>query len=372
MTAAIAVYISTTLLKTSEFQELIAHGDRAIQDYDASLAIEHYSGALALNGQSMVAYLKRGAAYKIRGDLNAALRDTTIAVQLDPTATQPHEQLGDVTLELQKFDEADRHYTRYLNIDQENPFLLYKLGLARERSGNVATAIPVIRKALEIKPDFYQARYLLGLCLVEQARFSEASHILRTVTTEQPGFLPAREALANIYFSLGNSRLELQEHDALVALDQKNPNRHIGRARAYARADQLDFGLLTLQRALEANPDSPILIETLAEFYVRFAEIRDDHTALSDALISFNMIDLSTASSRALAYFGKTLLLAGDSTTARHILGLAISRSPVEPEAFLILSLVEEELLNWSEARKSRQKYEILTNSIIASPANNN
>tara|TARA_Y100000588_G_scaffold352223_1_gene404701 strand:- start:3306 stop:4457 length:1152 start_codon:yes stop_codon:yes gene_type:complete len=372
LTAAIAVYISTTLLKTSEFQELIAHGDRAIQDYDASLAIEHYSGALALNGQSMVAYLKRGAAYKIRGDLNAALRDTTIAVQLDPTATQPHEQLGDVTLELQKFDEADRHYTRYLNIDQENPFLLYKLGLARERSGNVATAIPVIRKALEIKPDFYQARYLLGLCLVEQARFSEASHILRTVTTEQPGFLPAREALANIYFSLGNSRLELQEHDALVALDQKNPNRHIGRARAYARADQLDFGLLTLQRALEANPDSPILIETLAEFYVRFAEIRDDHTALSDALISFNMIDLSTASSRALAYFGKTLLLAGDSTTARHILGLAISRSPVEPEAFLILSLVEEELLNWSEARKSRQKYEILTNSIIASPANNN
>ena len=151
------MYISISLLETSEFQELISHGDKAIQENKISLAIEHFSGALALNGQSMVAYLKRGAAYKVGGDLNAALRDTTIAVQLDQTAPQPHEQLGDITLELGNFDEADRHYSRYLNLDQENPFLLYKLGLARERSGIVATALPVIRKALKIKPDFFQA-----------------------------------------------------------------------------------------------------------------------------------------------------------------------------------------------------------------------
>ena len=372
LTVAVAVYISTNLLKTSDFQELISHGDKAVQENEISLAIEHFSGALALNGQSMVAYRKRGAAYKVGGDLNAALRDTTIAVQLDQTAPQPHEQLGDITLELEHFDEADRHYSRYLNLDQENPFLLYKLGLARERAGNVAPAIPVIRKALKIKPDFYQARYLLGLCLVEQARFIEAREVLLAVIAEQPGFLQARDALVNVYFSLGEGHLELQEHDALVALDLKNPVRHIARARAYARSEQLDFGLLTLQRALAANPDSPILIETLAEFYVRFADIRNDQTALSDALRSFNLVDLSVASSRTLAYFGKALLLAGDSTTARHILGLAISRTPVEPEAFLILSLVEEELLNWSEARKSREKYQILTDSLTASRATNN
>ena len=372
LTSAIAIYISTNLLKTSEFQELISRGDRAVQNDNVSLAIEHFSGALALNGQSMVAYLKRGEAYKIGGDLNAALRDTTIAVQLEQTATQPHEQLGDIALELQEFDEADRHYSRYLELDQENPFLLYKLGVARERSGSVSTAIPVIRRALEIKPDFYQARYLLGLCLAEQARFTEARDVLRAVSADQPGFLQARDALINVYFSLGDNRLELQEHDALVALDQGNPRRHVARARAYARSEQLEFGLLTLQRALEASPDSPILIETLAEFYVRFADIRNDQTALSDALKSFNLLDLSVASSRALAYFGKTLLLAGDSTTARYMLELAISRSPVEPEAFLILSLVHEELLDWSEARKSRQKYKILTDSLVASRTTNN
>ena len=81
LTVAVAVYISTNLLKTSDFQELISHGDKAVQENEISLAIEHFSGALALNGQSMVAYLKRGAADKGGGDLNAALRDTTIAVQ---------------------------------------------------------------------------------------------------------------------------------------------------------------------------------------------------------------------------------------------------------------------------------------------------
>ena len=369
---AITAYISTSLLRNTEFQELISQGDRALKNEDASLAIEHYSGALALNSQSMVAYLKRGAAYKIRGELLAALRDTTIAVQLDQTAPQPYEQLGDIAGELERYEESDRHYSRYLDLDQENPYLLYKLGLVRERSRNVAMAIPVIRKALKIKPQFYQAKYLLGLCLIEQERFSDARDVLREVTAEQPGFLPARNALVNIYFFLGDSQLELQEHDALVALDQRNPTRHVARARAYARSDQLDFGLLTLQRAVETNPESPILIEALAEFYVKFADTRNDRAALSDALRTFNLIDLSTASSRALAYFGKALFHVGDSTTARYILGLAISRYPVEPEAFLILSLLEEELLNWTEARNFRQNYQILIGSPSASPANDN
>ena len=46
----------------------------------------------------MLAHLRRGETYQRRGDLEAAARDFRTAAALDPTATRPLEELGDVAL----------------------------------------------------------------------------------------------------------------------------------------------------------------------------------------------------------------------------------------------------------------------------------
>src|SRR5687768_17299818 len=85
-----------TARQDREFQRLIATGDAALAQDETYGAIEAFSGALALRSDSMLAYLKRGDAYRRRGELNAALRDLRDAAALDPAAPRPVELLGDV------------------------------------------------------------------------------------------------------------------------------------------------------------------------------------------------------------------------------------------------------------------------------------
>ena len=93
----LAVIVYLGLAREQNFQALVTSGDQAFNRKQTSLAIESYSGALALNPKSMVAYLKRGETYLEHGDLSAAFRDLSIAIELNPDETRTHERQGDVT-----------------------------------------------------------------------------------------------------------------------------------------------------------------------------------------------------------------------------------------------------------------------------------
>ena len=70
----------TAIRQDREFQRLIAAGDAALAQDQTFVAIEAFSGALALKRDSMLAYLKRGDTYRRRGELAAALRDLRAGV----------------------------------------------------------------------------------------------------------------------------------------------------------------------------------------------------------------------------------------------------------------------------------------------------
>src|SRR2546425_6691523 len=104
-----------------EFQRLIALGDASLAREQTYVAIEAFSGALALRPESMVAHLKRGDTYRRRGELSAALRDLRDASALDPSATRPLELLGDVNVTLGRYQRATEHYRRFFTPRDPRP-----------------------------------------------------------------------------------------------------------------------------------------------------------------------------------------------------------------------------------------------------------
>ena len=118
-----------------EFQRLIAAGDAALVQDQTFVAIEAFSGALALKPDSMLAHLKRGDTYRRRGELTAALRDLRQAASLDPGAPQPVELLGDVNVAMGRYERAIEDYRRFTTLDDRAPRVLYKLALAYYRNG---------------------------------------------------------------------------------------------------------------------------------------------------------------------------------------------------------------------------------------------
>jgi tetratricopeptide (TPR) repeat protein len=359
----------TGVAREREYRRLIATGDQTLATDELFRAIEAYSGAIALKRASMAGYLKRGEAYRLRGELPEALRDLSTASHLDPAATRPLEQLGDVAYALEHYENAAQYYTRYVQLDDQNPRVLYKLAVASERNGRIARAIRALRQAISIDPSFAEAHYLLGIYLREQDRHEESRAALADAVALSPGFLEAREALADIHRALGETRQELQQLDALAALDQDRPERHVTRALAYARYGQTELAVLALGRAAEYHPDQPQVYAALGRVWLDIALARNDRISLSKAVEALQSVPASTASSETLTLLAQALESDGDGDGARRTLRQAIERFPVDPAAFLRLARLEERDSNWDEARRLRASYATLAGASPPTPA---
>ena len=355
------VFVYTGVTREREYRRLAATGDEALAADQTVLAIEAFSGAIALKSDSMLAYLKRGETYRRRNDLVSALRDLRTAARLDPVAARPLEQLGDVNYALSDYARAAERYDAYVQLDDRSSTVFYKLALARYRMGLVAAAIPPLRQALGVDDQFAEAYYLLGLCLREQQQLGGALEALHVAVDLAPGLIPAREALVDLHASLGQINREIEQLEALAALDAGRPDRNIELGLAYARAGQTELAVLTLGRTAEQHPDPPRVYAALGQVWLNIAEERGDRVALGKALEALQSLVGTTATSEALTLHARALLLAGDYGLARRVLLQATDRFPVDPSAYRLLADLAETEGDFATARDAFTKYQLLS-----------
>jgi tetratricopeptide (TPR) repeat protein len=359
--AAAGVFAWATAARDREYRRLLAAGDAALGSDQSFLAIEAFSGAIALKHDSMVAHLRRGETYRRLGDLHAALRDLRTAAVLDPTATRPLERLGDVLLAQRRFASAADRYTAYIRIDDRSPRVLYKLGLARFEAGDAPAATLSLRQAVHLDDQFAEAFYLLGLSLRAQRHTNEAVWALQRAVRAAPGFVPPREALAALYRDLRRPGDRIDQLEALVALEPDRVDRQIALALAHAEAGRADLALLTLSRAAERSPNEMALYSALGSIWLQQAETRDDHAALGKALEATHTILLhGSPRSEDLLLRGRALLLAGQTASAYRALREATQRLPVSPAAYERLAAVAMRLGRLAEAREALARYSVL------------
>jgi tetratricopeptide (TPR) repeat protein len=328
-----------------EYQHLIAVGDAALADDQTYGAIEAFSGALALNPDSMLAYLKRGDTYRRRGEFAAALRDLQDAAVLDPAAPQPVELLGDVNAATGQYAEAAEHYEAFVALDDRSPRVLYKLALAYYRNGDVERALDPLQDAIEQDQDFTEALYLLGMCLRESGQDAEALETLARAVEINPAFVAAREEMIAIFDRGGSRQGALEQREALAALEPTRAERLIDLGLTYARGGSTDAAVLTLGRAAERFPDEPTIYAALGRVWLEAAGPQDDRVALNKAIEALQVHATSAgASGETLMLYGKAMLRSGNAPVAERSLLQAAEQTPVDRAVFLDLAEAAEQL----------------------------
>ncbi len=250
----------------------------------------------------MLAYLKRGEAHQRRGDtpemLAAALRDLRTAAELDPGATRTLEKLGDVNVQLRRFANAAENYESYLRLDDHSAEIFYKLALASRGDGRLTRAISALQHAVKINPNFHEAHYVLGLCLKDREQLAEARAAFVRAITISPAFIPAREELADIYRLQDHSREEIEQLDALSALDPAKAERLIAVGLAHLRAGNRELAVVTLRRAAELFPETPGVYAALGQVWLEAAEDRGDPIDLRKAIEALEPIATQTTATQ--------------------------------------------------------------------------
>lgn len=345
-------------------RELIQRGDAALASGDLSTAIEAFSGAIALRGDSMIGYLKRGDAYRRRDELEAAVRDLKQAADLDPSATRPRELLGDANYARQRFSSAAGHYASYVALDDSSPRILYKLALAHHRAGHQSRAIQALGRAVALDDSFAEAYYLLGLCQREAQASTHALASLHRAIRLAPALLPARDELADLYRDLGRSQEWLEQLEALRALDP-SPARDVTLGLAYAKVGQAERAVLTLRHAAERHPTYRQTYVALGRVWLDTAQTRSDRVELGKAIEALQNAVSVESNSEAFMLFGRALFLASDYEAAEKMLQQATQRLPVDLQAFYYLAEASERRGHHEPARRALLDYVALAGETL-------
>lgn len=342
---AALIYGSVVSQRDAEYRSLIERGDAALAKEDSFGAIEAFTLAQDLKAESMAAYLKRGEAFRRRGEFTAAERDLKRATDLDPMAPLAHELLGDVyygmavgTREFSsaRFVQALSEYRASARLDDASPRVEYKVGLASYHAGQLTNAIGALRRAIHLDSRFVEAHYMLGVCLRASQQPAAAIRALEKAVDLNAAFVPAREELADFYTRLGRVDEGLEHLEAIRSLEPSAAReRQIGLG--YARAGDVDRAVAHLGHTARRYPDDAETFIALGRFWLARAA-SGGRVEASKALQALERGVSNESNSDALTLLGRAQLLAGQLTKAESTLQQASIRFPVDPQAFLYLS----------------------------------
>jgi len=360
LTAA-AVYGYMATQRERSYRQQLANGDAALGQDNTSEAIRAFTAAITLKPNSMIGYLKRGETYRRRREFHDAITDLRHAVDLDPSATRPLEELGDAYMDdaPHRYDSAALRYAAYVKLDNRAPRVLYKLAYAKFNERQPQEAVTALRAAIAQDEHFAEAYYLLGLCERDAQRPDAARAALQKSIALQPALLHAREQLADLDAATGHAEDRLEQLKALTALDP-GPSREVTLGLEYARAGQPELAVLTLGRATERYPEYSYAYVALGRVWLEIAQAKDDRVALSKALGALEDAVGSDDSSEARTLFGHALLLTANLETAERMLQGATTKSPVDPLSFYYLADAAERLGHFEAARRALLDYTAL------------
>jgi tetratricopeptide (TPR) repeat protein len=228
--------------------------------------VRELKAILAIDPRAAEAHVLLGIAYSTQGskDLKGeAIGEFRQALDLDPGLVPVRFYLAHLYLDLGRAARAREELEAALVKAPGNPEFLALLGETERQLKNPARAVEVTRQALQADDSFAQARYYLGLALLDLGQRDEAIKELERVVRAGPTVTDTYLTLGNAYVEAGRSADAIETLLQGLRIDSKRPELRIALARAYRthglldKADaQLALGL-PRRAALAASSDYP-------------------------------------------------------------------------------------------------------------------
>ena len=174
----------------------VAHGYRALGLTD--LAIQRYRDAIDVDPTLSLPHYDLGVVFNERGKIYDAIREYEKAIELDPNYAEPHNNLGNVFMSQEKIDDAIREYKKAIGIDPFYTNAHYNLGIVFMKQGEFDNAIREYQRAIEIDPDFAQPHYNLGIVFANQEKFDDAIRAYEKAIEIDPNYADARRNLERL------------------------------------------------------------------------------------------------------------------------------------------------------------------------------
>lgn len=141
-------------------------------------------------------------------------------------------------------------------LDNKDAMAMYRQGVSLAQQGKPAEAAEALRKALELKPDYVEAHYALGVLLHELGRTyaAEAVDQFLAVLKLQPGHVGAHVELSSILAESGDSEAASIQLQKALAVVPKNAELLVRLGQQQILSLKYDEAIQSFEKALEFDP----------------------------------------------------------------------------------------------------------------------
>ena len=132
----------------------------------------------------------------------------------DPKSWRVHQVLAQANAEAERDTDAIREYQAAIKLAPTQPGLHEELGSELRAAGKLQEAQAALERELEINPNNAQARYKLGILLIEQADGARAKQFIEAA-------LQQKSELRHADYNLGRAEMLLGQDEAALKLFQR-------------------------------------------------------------------------------------------------------------------------------------------------------
>jgi tetratricopeptide (TPR) repeat protein len=203
------------------------------------LAAESFDRVDELSPDSWRAHELRAESYKLRQAFNDAIRELTLAIQLQPNEVGLHEGLGDLYLTRNLFEQARAELEKSLALEPARSRSLFLLGRLYVRQRESEKAIPYLQKALRYQPDLIEASAALGTAYLRLGQAASAvPELMRASPYDYYGDVHYQLYLA--YRKLGKGDLARKALAGSQELRRKSAERHQAKVAGAVEVDSVE------------------------------------------------------------------------------------------------------------------------------------
>jgi len=165
-----------------------------------------------------------------------------------------HLNFGNVLFQKGKVDEAITHYQEALQIKPDYTEARYDLGNALLQRGRVDEAIAQYQEALQLNPDYAESRNCLGLALDQKGRVDEAITQFQKALEINPDNAEALNNLGNALLRKGRVDEAIAHYQKALKINSDYAEAHNNLGNALLQKGRVEQAITHYQVALRINP----------------------------------------------------------------------------------------------------------------------
>ncbi len=199
-----------------------------------------------------------GSVLALQGQFEEAIECLEKSIQLDPTQAMAHKKLAEALAMVGRGEDADKEFQDYFEKRPEDGQIAKGANLLK--AGQIDEAVEIFQDLLRKNPNNVNAMRFLALAYWEEKeQLDDAEALLRRVVEIAPDFTVGWLTLGMVLVERTKVIDAIEAYQHATRLEPNNPAGWGGLGNAYAVANYQDKGAEAYARAVSLNPDAPNL-----------------------------------------------------------------------------------------------------------------